>query len=88
MPVVKSLPVLFNQGWGKGLEIPLNVFNGPCKILYAVRDRIVILIMQYFIHLVTDKQSRVEYRPDVLLPHVLKPLFFTVLVNTDGYVVQ
>lgn len=88
MSVVKPLPVFFNQGRSKGLQILLNVFDRPGKILYAVRDRVIVLVMQYFIHLVTDEQSRVEYRLDVLLLHILKPLFLTVLVNTDGYVVQ
>ncbi len=87
MAIVETLAVLFHKGGRKYFEIPLNIPYTFCKILHAVRNRSVILIVKHFIKPVTDKQPCVQDSLDMGCLHVVKPFGLSIFIYTDGNVV-
>ena len=86
--VPKSCAELFQKLWGVVVKVAGNVINGMRKILDAIGNPAIILIVQYFIYFELNEHTRFHYLRDVFFFHPCKPFQFNILINTNGNVIQ
>lgn len=85
--IKEFVSVLCDKRRGKNFQILLNVANALGKILNAVRNAAVVLIVQNFKYLVSHKKPCAHDIGDVFFLHPLQPDLFNVFINTNRYIV-